>query len=352
MSYPINIIGLGSGNLDQMPLGIYRLIKETGNLIVRTQDHLAVSELVEEGINVTSLDAIYEQYPNDFDRVYEAIVEKLITLSETKPVLYGVPGHPNVAEKTVKLLLESKRDVSILGGKSFIDDLFKAVKIDPVEGFQLLDSFELNSDHICLDQHVIIMQVFNSLIASDVKLTLMEKYPWDHEVYVVDAAGSTEEKVTTFPLHEIDYFNDVKNLRSLYIPPLEQDEQVKTFNLLSYYTDKIVSNDGDAWIKEQTHQSLISYLKEETAELIKAIETDDIDNMIEELGDVLMQVMYQARLAELNEIFQLEDVLETLNRKLRRRHPHIFDEVEANTIEEVSKLWQAIKKQEKGQDNQ
>lgn len=92
---------------------------------------------------------------------------------------------------------------------------------------------------------------------------------------------------------------------------------------------------------------MIPYLKEETAELIQAIENEDTENTIEELGDVLMQVLYHTGFGEREGYFTLEDVLTTLNKKLRRRHPHVFDGVEINTIEELDKLWQKIKAEEK-----
>ncbi|HRG30254.1 MAG TPA: MazG nucleotide pyrophosphohydrolase domain-containing protein, partial [Trichococcus flocculiformis] len=88
--------------------------------------------------------------------------------------------------------------------------------------------------------------------------------------------------------------------------------------------------------------------KEECEEVAEAIQNDDIDNLIEELGDILLQVFYHASFGEREGFFTMEDILETLNKKLRRRHPHVFDGVKADTIEEIDKMWQAIKAKEKG----
>ncbi|WP_208560555.1 MazG nucleotide pyrophosphohydrolase domain-containing protein [Marinilactibacillus kalidii] len=342
----IEIVGLGSSELNQIPLGVYKKIKEATKLYVRTEDHPAVKELQAEGIDMAFFDDYYEKF-EAFDQVYPAIVEELLQLSETDTIVYAVPGHPMVAERTVQLLLESERTVEVIGGKSFIDDMFQTLELDPVDGFQLLDAFDLSMDTIQTSQSVIIMQVFNQLMASEVKLTLMEKYPDEHLVCVVDAAGSRMEKKQWMPLFELDRFEGVYNLRSVYIPALVRDEQTTSFSLLQYYADAITSETGDAWIREQTPETLLPYLKEETQELMEAFENDDIENVIEELGDVLMQVLYQANLAERDGSFTLEEVLASINRKLRRRHPHVFDGVEANTPEEVDILWQKIKKQEK-----
>lgn len=347
--HTITVVGLGPGERAQMPLNVYEKIRNAAHLYFRTAEHPAVKDLRKEGLAFESFDALYEKQSENFDSVYAQIVSKLKEKAKTQDIVYAVPGHPMVAEKSVKLLIEQYDKVEILDGKSFLDDLFKAVRIDPVEGFQLLDSFELNADLIQSGQHVIVMQVFSALMAGEVKLTLMDKYPDEHPVALIDAAGTGMESVNWMPLYEIDRFEGVHNLRSLYIPPLEQDEQVTSLSTLQGYIDQITAPDGDVWINQQTSQSLVAYLKEETAELVEAIEKEDTDNWMEELGDVLVQILYQTSMAEKEGLFTFEDMLEMVNRKIRRRHPHVFDGVEASTPEEVDALWQKIKKQEKGQ---
>ncbi|MEG2505072.1 MAG: MazG nucleotide pyrophosphohydrolase domain-containing protein, partial [Carnobacterium sp.] len=210
-----------------------------------------------------------------------------------------------------------------------------------------LDGLDLDQNAVQMGQHVIVMQIFNEYIASDVKLTLQEIYPDDHQVALVHSAGSEAEQIDWLPLYEMDRMEGVHNLTSLYVPPLALDDRAKSFQTVQTYMDEIGGENGDIWLLEQTHETLIPYLKEETAELISAIENEDIDNIIEELGDVLMQVMYQTNYGERTGYFNLEDVLETLNHKLRRRHPHVFDGVKVETVEELDALWQKIKAEEK-----
>lgn len=344
----ISVVGLGPGDMAQLPMGVYHLLKGGQPIFLRTKLHPVVETLAKEGLAFDSFDAVYEAN-EQFEGVYDKIVAQLIAAAEKQDIIYAVPGHPMVAEKTVQLLLEDKQgiEVEIKGGKSFLDDLFQAVRIDPVEGFQLLDALDLKQDEIELGQHVIIMQVFNEYIASEVKLTLMEKYPDEHLVALVHAAGSQAEKVEWLPLFEIDRMQGVHNLTSLYVPPLAQDDRTKSFQTLQYYIDTITGEDGDVWIKAQTHESLLPYLKEETDEFIEVVEKEDSENMVEELGDILMQVLYHTNLGERSGYFSLEEVVETLNKKLRRRHPHVFDGIEATTAEEVDALWQKIKLEEK-----
>ncbi len=206
---------------------------------------------------------------------------------------------------------------------------------------------DLNQDDLVASQHIIVMQVFNEYIASEVKLTLMEKYPDEHIVALVHEAGSKNEKVDWLPLFELDRMEGVHNLTSLYVPPLAVDERTKSFQTVQHYIDAIMGEDGDAWIKEQDHRTLLTYLEEELSEFKAAVEDDDIDNMVEELGDLLMQVLYHTNLGEQSGYFSFEEVVETLNKKLRRRHPHVFDGVKAETAEEVDAIWQKIKAEEK-----
>ncbi len=168
-------------------------------------------------------------------------------------------------------------------------------KIDPIEGFQLLDGTSLQRDEIQIRQHVIIGQVYDAFVASEVKLTLMEKYPDDYEVFLVTAAGSKEEKVRKLPLYELDHDMTLDNLTSLYVPPIvEQAQAYKEFSTLRHIITDLRGPNGCPWDKEQTHLSLKKYLIEEAYELLAAIDQDDIENMIEELGDVLLQIMLHA----------------------------------------------------------
>jgi len=351
MEKEIIIIGLGSGDLDQLPLGVYKLLKHGGRLILRTKEHPVVDELVREDIHFESFDEVYEKH-DSFEGVYEEITETLLKLADIEKVIYAVPGHPMVAERTVQLLLEQAPlhsiTVKIGGGQSFLDSLFAAVKVDPVEGFQLLDGTSLKKEQIRIGQHVIIAQVYDAFVASDVKLTLMEKYPDDYEVMMVTAAGSMLEQVTKMPLYELDRQMELNNLTSLYVPPISKQELTyREFATLRDIIAELRGPDGCPWDKEQTHETLKKYLIEEAYELLDAIDRDDIDNMIEELGDVLLQVMLHAQIGEDEGMFSIDDVIESINEKMIRRHPHVFGDVLAEDAEKVVSNWAEIKAKEK-----
>lgn len=239
--------------------------------------------------------------------------------------------------------------------KHVFNDLCQAVAIRPEEGIQLLHAGHLNHDTIQTGQHVIVWYRPKAALSNGLKDTLLTKYPVDHHVALIDATeGSdiTEEAVSWFPLNTLKRLDDLDYDWALYLPPLALDEQVTSLSTLQYYIDRVTGPGGDVWIQEQTPQSLVTYVKEETQELIEAIEKKDTDNWKEELGDVLVQILYQTNRAEKEGHFTFEDVLEEVNLKIRRRHPHVFDGVKAETPEEVDALWQKIKLEEKRRKNE
>jgi XTP/dITP diphosphohydrolase len=114
--------------------------------------------------------------------------------------------------------------------------------------------------------------------------------------------------------------------------------------------DRLRSPGGCAWDAEQTHESLIKYLLEESYEFIDAIESDDRAGMREELGDVLLQVYFHSRIAQDHptDPFTIDDVAGAIADKLISRHPHVFGNLEVSGTDEIIENWEAIKAREKG----
>ncbi|MFT9850313.1 bifunctional methyltransferase/pyrophosphohydrolase YabN [Aneurinibacillus sp. REN35] len=349
----IIVIGLGAGSLDGLPLGIYRTLKETKQLYVRTEKHPAILELSAEGVEYESFDSVYEAH-DQFPGVYEEISERLLALAVEKgEIVYAVPGHPLVAERTVQLLLEKAEErgvqIDVQGGQSFLDPVFASLKVDPVEGFALLDGTALYAHQVQPNLHMLICQVYDAFIASEVKLTLMDVYPDEYPVTVVTAAGiAGQEKMEVVPLYELDRLAEYGNLTTVYVPPTQEDEALsRQFWRLRDIVAILRSPDGCPWDREQTHQSIRKNLIEETYEVLETIDDEDPDAMCEEMGDLLLQIMLHSQMAEEDGYFTVQDVIAGLNEKLIRRHPHVFGTSDAQDADEALQNWEAIKKKEK-----
>ncbi len=122
-------------------------------------------------------------------------------------------------------------------------------------------------------------------------------------------------------------------------PPLERFRAI---------IQALLAPDGCPWDRKQTHQSLWPYLREETYELKDAIDAHDDALLLEELGDVLLQVFMHAAQAESRGAFTIEDVAERISGKMIHRHPHVFGAVTLSGADEVVANWDALKSQEKG----
>ncbi|GGK32089.1 hypothetical protein GCM10010965_26230 [Caldalkalibacillus thermarum] len=348
----IHILGLGAGNKAQLPLGVYQTLKHAQPLFVRTKEHPVISELEAEGLTYIAFDEVYERH-RDFQLVYEEIVSLLFEAAKKHgTVYYAVPGHPLVAEQTVQMLLSEGRkekvSIHIGGGQSFLDPLFARLKIDPNDGCVILDGTSLALSQLNPRLHHIITQVYDRFVASEVKLTLMELYPDEYTITVVTAVGVPgQEQLLQIHLYELDRVIDLNNLTAVYVPPTT-DETV--LNRLYHQSRDIFRTlrgpDGCPWDKEQTHQSLKKYVLEEAREVCEAIDQEDMDQLKEELGDLLLQVFLQAQIAEEEGWFNMEDVLQALNEKMIRRHPHVFGDLSLKDADDVKRQWEKIKEEE------
>ncbi|MDP1853299.1 MAG: MazG nucleotide pyrophosphohydrolase domain-containing protein [Candidatus Omnitrophota bacterium] len=104
---------------------------------------------------------------------------------------------------------------------------------------------------------------------------------------------------------------------------------------------------GCLWDKKQTHKSLLKYLKEETGEFVAAVRSGNLSHMQEELGDILLQVMFHSQIAAKENKFDSEDVITELIEKLKRRHPHVFGNTKVKSSREIIRNWNKIKAKEK-----
>ena len=121
----------------------------------------------------------------------------------------------------------------------------------------------------------------------------------------------------------------------------------KSIERLLAVMKKLRGPGGCPWDQEQTLESLKSGLIEEAYEVIDAIESGDCSNLEEELGDLLLQIVFQSQISEEDGHFEFSDVAEAITEKLERRHPHVFGEVQVSGTDEVLQNWDAIKKAEK-----
>lgn len=323
----INIVGLGPGDKDALTIGALNALKSSEHVYLRTEKHPVVEYLKSIGIKFETFDSIYNNSSN-FDEVYENISEKLIEeYKKYGNIVYAVPGHPEVAEKSVKLLInfckKNKIETRVVPAVSFIDVLMERLNIDAVDGIKVIDAFDIKKQILDKRNGLIITQVYNRLIASEVKIALMDYYKDDTFVYFIRAAGIRDmESIRKIPIYEIDRQKDIDHLTSIYVP--ESNNEPKDFFDLLSMVKELRSEDGCLEDMNKTHKSLKKNFIEGSSKFIQAIDKDDNDKMIEDLGDMLFQIVFHAQIGREEGFFDINEVIEEVCGKIVKVHPHIF----------------------------
>lgn len=343
----ITVVGLGPGDEKFLTVEAVEFLKKCENLFIRTEKHPTNKYIKNLGIDYKTFDNLYEE-AETFEDVYNDIADVLIEEAKKRDVVYGVPGNPFVAERTVEILQDKYDDLEFIYGVSFVDVVFTSLKIDPVNGMAVVDA--LNMKHISNDVYNIIIQVYNQMVAASVKVHLSEYYDDDQEIYVVKSAGIRDQEVIKKVfLWELDHYDVFDHLTTLVIEPVSEDVRRKGFGDLVDVMKVLRGEDGCPWDRKQTHESLKKYLLEEAYEVLETIDGEDSEHLEEELGDLLLQIVFHGLIEEEMGYFNLTDVTDKITEKLIRRHPHVFGELEADTPDKVETIWNGVKQKENDQ---
>ena len=174
---------------------------------------------------------------------------------------------------------------------------------------------------------------------------LRRLYPADHPVAYLGTSGEERGPAATtvaaLTLPDLE--------RPIYVPPIAPELAAAGPWSMPYISARLREPDGCPWDREQTHESLRKHLLEETYEVYDALERGATPALAEELGDLLLQVVLHAQLAAEAGVFDLADVQASIARKIVRRHPHVFGDAVARTAADVTRQWERIKAEERGE---
>ena len=352
----ITVVGLGPGDASLLTVEARDVLAAAPEVWLRTARHPTVAGLP-AGPRYESFDALYESL-DTFDAVYDAIVARVLELARRpEGALYAVPGHPLVGEATVRGLLDRAPmdgiDVRVLPAVSFVDTALVALGLDPLAGGLLvLDALALGDHRRLLvpERPTLIAQLYDRRAATQAKLALLESYPPEHPVRLLRASGTADAGVDDVPLAALDRSDAFDHLTTLYLPPVPLMLDVRSFEGVRAIVARLRAPEGGCpWDLEQTHETLKRFLLEEAYEALDALDEGEPARMAEELGDLLMQVVLHAQVAEDDGEFAIEDVLGAIGAKLVRRHPHVFGDVSVDGAGDVIRNWDALKKEERGE---
>lgn len=353
----ISIVGLGPAGLEHLPARSAALLETADTVILRTARHPAAAEIANRR-DVVSCDDLYESL-DEFADIYAAISDRVFEAAEVGSVVYAIPGSAVVGEMAVAKIRsrakESGIELDVLAGTSFLDLVYLTVDLDPIaDGCQILDARDLPSP---LPLHVptIITQADSSLRCADVSVALARTVDSDTVVTVLDRLGDSDQIVETMTVSELGRY-DGGPRTTVFVPAMMS-------GLLGLIATNRILREECPWDRKQTHHTLLTYLIEEAYETADAIGQLPADapagepdfgayaEVEDELGDLLLQVIFHATLASETGAFDIDEVAENTRRKLVRRHPHVFGDVDVRDADDVLANWEQIKSVEKGRDS-
>lgn len=335
---------------DNMSAAALKAIENADKLFCQTLMHSTAEWL--NSMHPVSMDDLYDNC-TDFDELNSAIADRVTDFdcdSAAFAVLGGGIDHA-LCEK-LKACAE-KKDV--------------AVQVLPGTGFAecaLAESGVLFGDCTCICKATALPKEINPYImlgieeigtvlrAGEIKLALTEFYPDEYEV-ILSRIESGEYKHARIKLMELDRQQGYGADTVLIVPPAKFEELTRhgADDLLTVLK-RLRAPGGCPWDAEQTHESLKTTLVEESYEVLDAINTQDENALMEELGDLLLQIAFHAEIEEEFANFNFRDVTTGIVNKLVYRHPHVFGDVQVSGTADVLANWEVLKRNEKHQKNQ
>jgi len=226
---------------------------------------------------------------------------------------------------------------------TLVAKIFDVLGFPPPSKLTLLEAQTLASAHVPPyppDLPVLVTNIESPDIALHLKDVLLTTYQKEHIVFLVNGEIKTE-----ITMDELDHF-DFSEPTNLYIPSLGEGTSFESFVEIVAH---LRAPNGCPWDREQTHESLRKHLLEESYEAISAIDSGDFADMQEEFGDLLLQVVLQSQIANEEDRFNINQVIQGIHSKIVRRHPHVFGDLELEGVDGVLANWEKLKEKERSE---
>lgn len=334
----ITILGVGL-EAKNLTLEAAEILKSGARIILHT-DRIGLTQWLRDNhIDYTSLDTLYEN-ASDFDLHARLACEEILKASQEEDILYCVY---DIRDRSVAEIMASGAKARIIAGPPMEGALMGYGK----GAVRMLEASDWVNFNLSAFENALIREIDTRALAGEVKLKLMECYPEESTAYVLSGDGS----IARVPLYDMDRLKKYDHRTCAFVAAADDitklerygfDDLVRIMNILQ-------APDGCSWDRAQTHESLRTCMLEETYEVIEAINDQDSDHLYDELGDLMMNIVMQAIIAEKHGEFELRDSTTAICRKMIERHTHIFGGDTAGDPNAVMDLWTRNKMKERGQ---
>ncbi|MBQ8081951.1 MAG: nucleoside triphosphate pyrophosphohydrolase [Clostridia bacterium] len=337
----ITVVSIGPGDREYLTLGAIETMKNAPRLILRTGRMDAAQYLQEQGIPFETLDSLYDA-AEDFDELTQASVRALQKAAARKAVVYGVFDAER--DETVAALRAAGAPLHVVPGVSVAAPL---LALSPHADARVCAAASL--PEALGDAPLLLTELDSSLLAGEVKLRLLGAFGMEQPVlFFPPAQRGKAREMKEIPLEELDRQKRYDHTcAALIVPRVLTEKERFTFNDLVRIMRVLRAPGGCPWDREQDHHTLRPYLIEEAYETAAAIDEEDWSHVAEELGDVLLQVVFQADIGAQYGTLELSDITTGICRKMIERHPHVFEGLKVRDAGDVSANWEEIKRRQR-----
>ena len=358
----LTVIPLGTP--ETLPPRSVEKLKSVQKLFFQTLEHpcaeyaLKAAELSPQ--SVFSMDEYYNG-SFDFEELNEAIAARLASAfdeADSADIGFAVLGRGAGAalmDCLAPLLCEKGVSLAVMPSCGFASSALAAAFGAGLPYFTDCDLRTAQSLAVSDTERPLVIEECDTLLrAGEVKLQLCEYYPDEFEVFLASMDGLGEYGIKVLPLYMLDRAENAALYGAatvLIVPPCPLTKRSRHgFEALMEVMHRLRAPGGCPWDAEQTHSSLRSSLIEESYEVLDAIDREDMSALEEELGDLLLQVVFHAVIEEERSEFNMRDVVTGIVNKLIYRHPHVFGDVKVNSSDDVLYNWENLKQKEKHQE--
>ena len=337
----ITLVGLGVGQ-NSLSEKAYDAIKSGATIICKTQLTESAHIFKERNIAVRYLDAIYRSSRN-FDTLSKKLAAAVLNESKQRDVVYCVDG--SVADdNSCAIILKRRKNVEVIEGVSHTLNILS--RLDTRGGYTAMSAYAPENFTSSVLRPFVLYDIDSYFICAEWKLRLTDAFGDDAPAILY--INGKAEKIN---LYQMDMYSGY-DYRTVLVVLKEHFSKKRRFCVEDLF-DIIValrSENGCPWDREQTRQTIKKNLLEEAYELYDAIERGDISDITEEMGDVLLQIVFHSIFGEESHEYNRTDVITEICNKMITRHSHVFGNDNAKTDQEALSVWEKNKAKEKGFD--
>ncbi len=334
----LSLIGLGVQEGD-LTVKAESLISKAEKLIVRTTKTESFKQLKKYGKEIISLDYVYEKSRN-FDTLNKNLAKEVLSYAKLNDVCYLVDGSV-LEDRSCKEILSKNKNVEVSAGVSYLTKTLETLKIVET-GVYTVSAYDLISG-ASLSFPSVIYAVDGIEIASELKILLTDLYGEEKDLTVV--SNGKKFRIKTY---ELDRLKDYNYSTCIYLENKPITEKMRyNYDDLMKILSILRGENGCPWDSAQTPETLRKNLLEETYEFLDALDSEDTDKIVEELGDLLLQTAFYCEFGEEDKSYTRTDVLSGISNKLISRHTHVFGNDIAKNETTALDVWNKNKLAEK-----